>query len=178
MNDAGKAQALVKRASLSSPHALRHETILGRTVERLAVRAHCFASAGVPLALLHEAHLSSAVKRLAVRANRLAIEDCAAAVPTARQVISTARIIRLINSSSIHNPAPMTETQASMSSFRLSNQNEVVLHPPQTLEFRSTALCFTKGLKTDQGHYTSTSLVNPENPTIQTVPGQLLRPGG
>jgi hypothetical protein len=44
-----------------------------RTVGELAVRAHCFASAGVPLALLHEAHLSSAVKRLAVRAHRLAV---------------------------------------------------------------------------------------------------------
>ena len=42
-------------------------------MKRLAVRAHCFASAGVPLALPHEAHLSSAVKRLAVRAHRLAV---------------------------------------------------------------------------------------------------------
>ena len=40
-------------------------------MERLAVRAHCFTSAGIPLALPHEAHLSSAVKRLTVRANRL-----------------------------------------------------------------------------------------------------------
>ena len=59
--------------ALSTPHALRHEAVLGRTVKRLAFRAHCFASAGVPLALLHEAHLSSAVKWLAVRAHRLAV---------------------------------------------------------------------------------------------------------
>jgi len=59
--------------ALSTPHALRHEAILGRTVKRLAVRAHCLAPAGVPLALLHEAHLSGAVKRLAGRAHRLAI---------------------------------------------------------------------------------------------------------
>jgi hypothetical protein len=59
--------------ALSAPRALRHEAVLGRTVKRLAVRAHCFASAGVPLALPHKAHLSSAVKRLAVRAQRLAV---------------------------------------------------------------------------------------------------------
>ena len=52
--------------ALSSPHALRHEAILGRTVKRLAVRAHCFTSASVPFALLDEAHLSSALKRLTV----------------------------------------------------------------------------------------------------------------
>ena len=59
--------------ALSSPHALGHEAVLGRTVKRLALRAHCFASAGVPFALFHEAHLYSAVKRLAVRAHRLAV---------------------------------------------------------------------------------------------------------
>ena len=59
--------------ALSSPHAIRHEAVLGRTVKRLAVRAHRFASAGVPLALPHKAHLSSAVKRLAVRGHRLAV---------------------------------------------------------------------------------------------------------
>ena len=72
MNDARKAQAPVT-ASLSRPHTLFHEAVLGRTVKRLAFRAHCFASAGVPLALLHEAHLGSAVKRLAVRAHCLAV---------------------------------------------------------------------------------------------------------
>ena len=60
-------------AALSTPHALRHEAVLGRTVKRLALRAHRLAPARVSLALLHEAHLSSAVKRLAVRAHRLAI---------------------------------------------------------------------------------------------------------
>ena len=58
---------------LSAPHALRHKTVLGRTVKRLAFRAHCFACAGVTLALLHKAHLSRAVKWLAVRAHGLAI---------------------------------------------------------------------------------------------------------
>ena len=58
---------------LSRPHTLFHEAVLGRTVKRLAFRAHCLACAGVPFALLHEAHLSSAVKRLAVRAHRLAV---------------------------------------------------------------------------------------------------------
>jgi hypothetical protein len=42
-------------------------------VQRLALLAHRFTSAGVSLALLHEAHLSSAVKRLAVRTQRLVI---------------------------------------------------------------------------------------------------------
>ena len=59
--------------ALSTPHTLRHEAVLGRTVKRLALRAHCFASAGVPLTLPHEAHLSSAVKRLAIRAHRLTV---------------------------------------------------------------------------------------------------------
>ena len=72
MNDARKAQAAVI-AFLSRPHTLFHEAVLGRTVKRLALRAHCFASAGVPLTLPHEAHLSRAVKRLAVRAHGLAI---------------------------------------------------------------------------------------------------------
>ena len=72
MNDARKAQAPVT-ASLSRPHTLFNEAVLGRAVKRAAFRAHCFASAGISLALLHEAHLSSAVKRLAVRAHRLAI---------------------------------------------------------------------------------------------------------
>ena len=72
MNDARKAQAPVT-ASLSRPHTLFHEAVLGRTVKRLAFRAHRFASAGVPRALLHETHLGSAVKRLAVRTHRLAV---------------------------------------------------------------------------------------------------------
>jgi hypothetical protein len=59
--------------ALRAPHALRHEAVLGRTVKRLALRAHRFASAAIPLALLHEAHLSSAVKRFTVRAHRLAV---------------------------------------------------------------------------------------------------------
>jgi hypothetical protein len=42
-------------------------------VQRLALLAHCFTSAGVSLALLQEAHLSSAVKRLAVLTQRLVI---------------------------------------------------------------------------------------------------------
>jgi hypothetical protein len=63
MNDARKAQAPVT-ASLSRPHTLFHEAVLGRIVKRLAFRAHCFASEGVPFALLHESHLGSAVKRL------------------------------------------------------------------------------------------------------------------
>ena len=69
MNDARKAQAAVI-ASLSRPHTLFHEAVLGRAVKRAAFRAHCFASAGI---FLHEAHLSSAVKWLAVRAHRLAV---------------------------------------------------------------------------------------------------------
>jgi hypothetical protein len=39
MNDAGKVQALVKRASLRSSRALRHENILGRTVKERPVAA-------------------------------------------------------------------------------------------------------------------------------------------
>jgi hypothetical protein len=67
---------LVKRASaLSAPHALRHEAVLSRTVKRM--------------------------KRFAVRAHRHAVAGCAAAVPTARQVINAVRKMRLINSSPI-----------------------------------------------------------------------------
>ena len=73
LSDRARGQPGPRPGALSSPHALRHEAVLGRTVKRLAFRAHCFASAGVPLALLHKAHLSSAVKRLAVRAHRLAV---------------------------------------------------------------------------------------------------------
>jgi hypothetical protein len=65
--------ACLQASALSAPHALRHETVLGRTVKRLAFCAHCFASAGFPFALLHEAHLSGAVKRLAVCAHRMAV---------------------------------------------------------------------------------------------------------
>ena len=65
--------AMRDAGDLSTPHALRHEAVLGRTVKRFAIGAHRLASAGVTLALPHKAHLSSAVKRLAVRAHRLAI---------------------------------------------------------------------------------------------------------
>ena len=56
--------------ALSSPHALRHEAILGRSVQRLALTAHRLARTGVSLALLHKAHLGSTVERLAVRTHR------------------------------------------------------------------------------------------------------------
>jgi hypothetical protein len=54
LSDRARAPVLQGYA-LSRPHALRHQATLGRTAKRLAVRAHCFASAGVPLALPHEA---------------------------------------------------------------------------------------------------------------------------
>jgi hypothetical protein len=56
--------------ALSSPHALGHEAILGRSVQRLALAAHRLARTGVSLALLHKAHLGSTVERLAVRTHR------------------------------------------------------------------------------------------------------------
>jgi hypothetical protein len=59
--------------ALSSPHALGHEAILGRTVQRLALAAHRLARTRVLLALLHKAHLGSTVERLAVCAHRLAV---------------------------------------------------------------------------------------------------------
>jgi hypothetical protein len=70
-------------------------------VKRLAVHAHCFASAGVPLALLHEAHLSSAVKRLAIRAHGFAIAGLRRSRTDARQVINAVRIKRFTISSFI-----------------------------------------------------------------------------
>ncbi len=59
--------------ALSASRALHYKAPLGRTVKRLALRAHCFSLAGVALALPHEAHLGRAVKWLAIRTHRLAI---------------------------------------------------------------------------------------------------------
>jgi hypothetical protein len=50
----------VERGHLSAPNALPHKAVPGRTVQRFALSAYCFARAGVPLAFLDEAHLSSA----------------------------------------------------------------------------------------------------------------------
>jgi hypothetical protein len=141
MNDARKAQAAVI-ASLSRPHTLFHEAVLGRTVKRLAFCAHCFASAGVPLALLHEAHLSSAVKRLAVRAHRLALAGLRS---TARHVISTARTIRLISSSFVHNSGADAVTDTEASVCGIVQYDTRALHPPQTEEFRPQSDVSQKG---------------------------------
>jgi hypothetical protein len=129
-------------SALSAPHALRHEAVLGRTVERLAVRAHCFTSAGVPLALLHEAHLGSAVKRLAVRAHRLALAGLRS---TARHVISTARTIRLISSSFVHNSGADAVTDTEASVCGIVQYDTRALHPPQTEEFRPQSDVSQKG---------------------------------
>jgi hypothetical protein len=82
--------------ALSSPHALRHEAVLGRTVKRHAVRAHCFASAGVPLALLHEAHLAAPWSGLPPALTVLLSQDCAATVLTTKQLIKAATTIIFI----------------------------------------------------------------------------------
>src|SRR5580704_11726155 len=57
---------------LRIPLAFRHETVLGRAVQRLALCAHRFGFAGVLLAFLDEAVFGGAVQRLAGGADRLA----------------------------------------------------------------------------------------------------------
>jgi hypothetical protein len=58
---------------LSSLHALLRKAVLGRTRQRLALRAHRLAFAGVPLAPLHEARFSCAGQRFALCAHRLGL---------------------------------------------------------------------------------------------------------
>jgi hypothetical protein len=132
MNDARKAQAPVT-ASLSRPHTLFHEAVLGRTVKRLAFRAHRFASAGVPRALLHETHLGSAVKRLAVRTHRLAVAGLREAGNQHRY--NNTPHFNLLCSQLRRGCWPsVTDTEASVCG--IVQYDKRALHPPQTQEFR------------------------------------------
>jgi hypothetical protein len=69
VDEAAKAR-LIPRSRI--PFALRHKTVLGRTVQRLALCADCLAFAGVLLAFLHEAVFGGAVQRLALGADCVA----------------------------------------------------------------------------------------------------------
>jgi hypothetical protein len=89
----------VAAGALRALHTFRYEAVLSRTVKWLALRTNCLACASVQLALLHEAHFSSAVKGFPFALIALSSQDCAAAVPTARQAINSARTIRLTNPS-------------------------------------------------------------------------------
>ena len=141
MNDARKAQAPVT-ASLSRPHALCHEAVLGRTVKRLAFRAHRFASAGVPRALLHETHLGSAVKRLAVRTHRLAVAGLRYCC-TDREAGNQHRYNNTPHFNLRRGCWPsVTDTEASVCG--IVQYDKRALHPPQTEEFRPQS----EGLKT------------------------------
>jgi hypothetical protein len=146
MNDARKAQAAVI-AFLSRPHTLFHEAVLGRAVKRLALRAHCFASAGVPLTLLHEAHLGSAVKRLAVRTHRLAVAGlrycCTDREAGNQHRYNNTPHFNLLCSQLRRGCWPsVTDTEASVCG--IVQYDKRALHPPQTEEFRPQS----EGLKT------------------------------
>jgi hypothetical protein len=147
---------------LSTPHTLRHEAILGRAVQRLALRTHRLASAGVSLALLDETRLGGTVERLAGRTHRLALAglcrcrtDREAGNQRRQDNASHQLVLHLLTTQAnmdqrahkAQRRPSVIGTEASVSG--LVQRSLRAGHLSASNSGNSTpALCFTKGLKT------------------------------